>query len=159
MSTPWRLLRNPLHFLALGCGSGLLPRAPGTAGTLAAIPPYLLLRDLPLPLYLLFLAGAFLFGVYLCAYTARRLQLRDPQAVVWDEWVGFWCTMIAVPPRWEWLLLGLVLFRILDIAKPWPIRSLERLGPPGVAIMLDDLGAAAIAWLLLQTCIYVSAFG
>ena len=117
-----RLLRNPLHLLSLGFGSGLSPFAPGTCGTLAAIPLYLLLAQLPFWYYLAAVAVAFAIGVYLCGYTSNALGEHDHGGIVWDEFVGFWITMIAVPVTWQWVLAGFVLFRLFDIAKPWPVR-------------------------------------
>ena len=91
------MLRNPLHFLALGFGSGLAPFAPGTFGTLASIPLYLLLAQLALPYYLAIVVLGFGVGVYLCHYTSSALGVHDHSGIVWDEFVGFWITMIAVP--------------------------------------------------------------
>ena len=142
---PPRLLLNPLHLLSLGFGSGLAPKAPGTWGTAAAIPPYLLLAQLSLPYYLLAVGAAFAVGVFLCAYTSRALGAHDHGAIVWDEFVGFWITMIAVPPDWPWILLGFVLFRIFDIVKPWPISIADAKIGGGLGVMLDDVLAGFFA--------------
>ncbi len=140
-----RLLRNPLHLLSLGFGSGLLPKAPGTWGTAVAIVPYLLLAQLPLPLYLLALAIGFAAGVYLCAFTSRALGVHDHPGIVWDEFVGFWITMTAVPLDWRWILLGFVLFRFFDIVKPWPVKIADARLTGGFGIMLDDVLAGIYA--------------
>lgn len=137
------------HWIAFGFGSGLVPRAPGTAGTLAAIPLWLLLSLLAWPAYLGVLAVLFLIGVWACGRTARDLRSEDPSAIVWDEWVGFLVTMTAVPTDWGWLLAGFLLFRLLDIWKPWPIRWADRSIGGGLGIMLDDLLAGVMAAVLM----------
>ena len=147
---PPRLLRNPLHFLSLGFGSGLSPFAPGTFGTLAAVPLYLLLAQLPLTYYLLAVLGAFTIGVYLCGYTSAALGEHDHSGIVWDEFVGFWITMIAVPATWQWILAGFVLFRLFDIVKPWPVRVADKKMKGGFGIMFDDVLAALYALAGLQ---------
>ena len=106
-------MQNPLHLLSLGFGSGLLPVAPGTFGTLAAIPLYLLMAQLNLPWYLLVVFLGFAVGVFLCQYTSDALGVHDHSGIVWDEFVGYWITMIAVPLAWQWIVAGFVLFRLL----------------------------------------------
>lgn len=149
-------LRDARHFLALGLGSGLVPKAPGTMGTIAAVPLYLLLQNLPLWSYLLVLLAAFLVGIWLCEVTARNLGVHDHPGIVWDEFVGYWLTMTAAPQGWLWLLLGFCLFRIFDILKPWPIRNVDRRVGGGFGIMLDDVLAGIYAWLVLQAVIAFS---
>ena len=144
------LLRNPLHLLSLGLGSGLSPVAPGTCGTLLAIPPYLLLAQLSLPYYLLAVLLAFAAGVYLCGYTSTALGVHDHSGIVWDEFVGFWITMIAVPPTWQWILAGFVLFRLFDIVKPWPVKVADANMKGGFGIMFDDVLAGLYALVGLQ---------
>ena len=147
-----RLLRNPLHFLSLGFGSGLAPFAPGTFGTLAAIPLYLLLAQLALPYYLAIVALGFGVGVYLCHYTSAALGVHDHSGIVWDEFVGFWITMIAVPVTWQWILAGFVLFRVFDIVKPWPVKIADAKMKGGFGIMFDDL----LAGLYALACIHIA---
>ena len=148
------LLRDPRHFLALGFGAGLAPRAPGTFGTLVAIPPYLLLAQLPWPVYLGVTLAAFLLGVYLCGFTSRALGVHDHGGIVWDEVVGFWVTMIALPPQWPLILAGFVLFRLFDIVKPWPVRIADARVSGGFGIMFDDLLAALYALGILHLLLY-----
>lgn len=144
-------LRNPVHLLAFGLGSGCAPRAPGTAGTLLAAVLYLpIFSQLELCLYLPLLGLVILLGVWLCGRTSRDLGVHDHPGIVWDEFAGFWLTMVAAPPGWPWLVAGFVLFRLFDIWKPWPIGWLDRRVGGGLGIMLDDLLAGAFAWLLLQ---------
>jgi phosphatidylglycerophosphatase A len=147
---PPRLLRHPLGLLALGFGSGLIPVAPGTAGTLAAIPLYLLVRDVGLIAYLVVTGVVFLAGIPVCAWAARRLGVHDHPAIVWDEIGGYLVSMIAVPPGWPWVLSGFVLFRLFDITKPWPIRWCDRRVGGGFGIMFDDLLAGVFAAVMLQ---------
>jgi phosphatidylglycerophosphatase A len=150
-----RELLNPASLVALGFGSGLVPVAPGTAGTLAAIPLYLLLQDLPLAAYLGVLAVMLLGGVPVCGYTAGRLGVHDHPAIVWDEVVGYLVTMIAAPAGWQWVAAGFVLFRLFDILKPWPIRWFDRHVHGGAGIMLDDIIAGVFAAAVLQAAAYL----
>ena len=149
------LLRHPVDLLALGFGSGLVPRAPGTAGTLVAMPLYLLLQPLALTVYMPLVALLFLAGIPICAHTARRLGVHDHPGIVWDEIVGYLVTMTFAPPGWQWVAAGFVLFRLFDILKPWPIRWFDRKVAGGFGIMVDDLlagiAAAAVLYLLVIT--------
>lgn len=142
-------LRNPLHLLAFGFGSGLAPKAPGTFGTLAAVPVYLLLQPVQLNLYLVLIAGGFLAGIGICGRTSRDLGVHDHAGIVWDEIVGFLVTMIPVREAWWWILPGFVLFRFFDILKPWPVGWLDRRLQGGLGIMADDLAAGLYAAVLL----------
>src|SRR5690606_36730218 len=147
---PASVFRNPVHFLAFGLGSGAAPVAPGTFGTLAAIPLYLLLDLLPLSWYLLALVLGFALGIWLCERTSRDLGVHDHGGIVWDEFVGFWLTMLAAPSGWQWIVAGFVLFRVFDIWKPFPISWLDRHVKGGLGIMVDDVVAGIYAWLCLQ---------
>ena len=141
----WRLLRRPTHFLALGFGAGLAPVAPGTFGTLAAIPVYLLLARTGTFLYVVVVLGMFALGVWLCRETERALGVHDHPAIVWDEIVGYLVTMFLAPPGWAWVVLGFILFRLFDVWKPFPIRALEQRVRGGLGNMLDDVLAGAYA--------------
>ena len=145
-----RLLREPVHFLALGFGSGLSPFAPGTFGTLAAIPIYLICRPFSLSVYLVITALLFVIGIAICGFSARKLGVHDHPGIVWDEVVGYLVTMTAAPVGWQWVVIGFVLFRFFDIIKPWPIRVIDRRVEGGFGIMFDDLLAGMMAALLLQ---------
>ena len=142
--------RNPIHVLAFGLGSGAAPKAPGTFGTLAAVAFYVPLSYLSLDLYLLVLLLSAVVGVYLCGKTAQDLGVHDHGGIVWDEFVGFWITMVAAPAGWVWILVGFVLFRIFDIAKPWPINWIDKKVAGGFGIMLDDVIAGLMAAAVLQ---------
>lgn len=154
---PAPIWNSPPRLLACGFGSGAAPYAPGTVGTLAAIPLYLLLAPLPMHLYLLVTAALFALGVWACHSTARSFGVHDHGGIVWDEFVGYLLTMTAAPQGWQWPLAGFVLFRLFDILKPWPIRWLDRRVPGGFGIMLDDLAAGAYALLAMQLLAYAAA--
>lgn len=146
------LIANPVHWLAFGFGSGLSPKAPGTAGTVAAIPLYLLLAMLPLGWYLLAMLVTFVVGVYLCDKTSKDMGVHDHPGIVWDEFVGYWITMIAAPAGWLWVLLGFVFFRTFDVLKPWPIRWLDTHVHGGFGIMIDDVLAGVMALACMNLC-------
>jgi phosphatidylglycerophosphatase A len=145
-----QLYSNPVHALAFGFGSGLASRAPGTCGTLAAIPIFLLICQLPALYYLLFVLVAVLLGIYLCGKTAQDLRVHDHSGIVWDEMAGYWLTMLMIPVSWHSLLAGFLLFRLFDIWKPFPIRWLDQHVSGGFGIMADDVLAGFFAWLCLS---------
>lgn len=153
--TPRQIFSNPVYLLAFGFGSGLSPRAPGTAGTLVGVIIYVLLTPVAFWLYLLITAVLFVLGIFISGYTARKLGVEDPGAVNWDEIAGYLIAMIAVPQAlrmpygWWWVFAGFVLFRVFDIWKPWPIRWFDRTIKGGLGIMLDDLVAAVFTGVLL----------
>lgn len=144
------VLTSPVHFLAFGLGSGLAPKAPGTFGTLAAVPFYWLLAMLPLWAYGLAVVMAAIAGVWICGESSRRLGVHDHGGIVWDEFVGLWITLFAAPQGWLWLIVGFALFRLFDIWKPWPIRMADRQVSGGFGIMLDDILAGLYALASLQ---------
>jgi len=143
-------MRNPVHFLAFGFGSGLSPKAPGTMGTLVALPIWYLLAQLPLWGYLLALLVVIAVGPYLCGRTAEDLGEHDHGGIVWDEIAGFLLTMVLVPVGLWTALAGFALFRLFDIVKPWPISWLDKHVHGGTGIMVDDLLAGLYAGLCLH---------
>ncbi len=147
---PSTLFTDPVHFLAFGFGSGLSPVAPGTFGTLAAVALYLPLAMLPLWAYLAVVAVASVAGVFICGTSAERLGVHDHGGIVWDEFAGFWLAMAGAPAGWPWVVAGFLLFRLFDIAKPWPIRWLDQQVGGGLGIMVDDLLAGIYALVILQ---------
>lgn len=147
--TPTRILSDPALFLAFGFGSGLAKKAPGTFGTLAAIPLYLLFVQTDLLIYSLLTISVTVVGVWICGVAAEKLGEHDFGGIVWDEIAGFLITMWLVPFSWQNLLLGFVLFRIFDIVKPWPIKWIDRQVHGGLGIMLDDVLAGIFAGGLL----------
>ncbi len=160
---PPDILRHPVQLLAFGLGSGLSPKAPGTAGTLAAVPLFLLvsaaLADTASPLlwYSVFILATAIAGVWICDRASAQLGVHDHPGIVWDEFVGFWITMWALPSGWVWLLAGFVAFRIFDILKPWPIGPLDRKVGGGFGIMIDDIVAGLMACACLHLVVWMVA--
>lgn len=154
-TTPRSVWTNPIHFLAFGFGAGAIPFAPGTFGTIIAIPLYLLISHCSLLCYSIILLIVILAGIWLCDVTERAMDAHDPGGIVWDEIAGFLLTMLAVPHGWQWIVAGFLLFRLFDIWKPWPIRWLDRHVNGGLGIMVDDLLAAVYAWIILQVAVWL----
>lgn len=145
-----RVWQDPVYFIAFGFGSGLMPAAPGTWGTVAAIPVYLLMMHMHWSVYL-FITLLFLgLGVWVSDKVSQDLGVHDYKGIVWDEVVGYLLTMFLAPQGLLWIVLGFVLFRIFDIWKPQPIRMVDIKVKGGLGIMLDDVAAAVPAWLILQ---------
>ena len=144
-----KLMREPVHLIAFGFGAGLSPWAPGTFGTLVAIPIVLFVMQFGFAAHLGFALFASVFGIYVCGESARRLAVHDHPGIVWDEIAGFAFTMLAVPASPYWTVAGFTLFRILDIWKPWPIREADHSLHGGLGIMLDDILAGVFAAAIL----------
>lgn len=142
------LLRSPANFFALGFGAGLSARAPGTVGSLAALPFFFALQSLGATAYFFVLLAAFFAGIYFCARAADSLG-HDHPAIVWDEMVGMWVALFPAAHSWSAVAAGFLLFRAFDIFKPPPIRQSERVRG-GAGIMLDDLLAGIFANVVLQ---------
>ena len=140
----WRfLLSHPAHLVAFGFGLGLMPVAPGTWGTLLALPIYWLVSPRLEPVeYLLMLAVLFALGVWVCEVTGRAIGVSDHGGMVWDETVAFLLVLFFVPATLPWQAAAFLLFRLFDILKPPPIRYYERTFKSGFGVMLDDLVAA-----------------
>lgn len=155
MSLTKTVFQSPVHIVAFGFGSGLAPFAPGTFGTLAAIPLYWILSLFPLWFYLVVVLIAAIAGIWICGESAKRLGVHDHGGIVWDEFVGFWITMIAAPSGLIWLLVGFVLFRVFDIWKPWPIYMADDKIHGGLGIMLDDVIAGIYAFGVMQVLAFV----
>ena len=152
---PDSVWRNPIHFLAFGCGSGTVDKAPGTFGTLAAIPLYLLIQDLSVSNYFLVLILSALAGIFICGKTSHDLGVHDHSGIVWDEFVGYWITMWMAPEGWSYIILGFILFRIFDIWKPWPISLADKHVHGGFGIMFDDILAGIFAFFALQGVVHL----
>jgi phosphatidylglycerophosphatase A len=144
--------RHPVHWLALGFGSGLTPKAPGTAGTVIAIPLVYLTAAQSFSVRLLILAILIIAGIWICDKSAKLLGVHDHGSIVWDEIAGFYMTMVFLPFSLLSLLLGFAAFRLFDILKPWPIKQLDAHVQGGLGIMLDDLVAAVFAGGLILLC-------
>ncbi|HEX7340085.1 MAG TPA: phosphatidylglycerophosphatase A [Rhodanobacteraceae bacterium] len=150
------LLTHPAGWIACGFGSGLAPRAQGTLGSLVAIIPWWFLwRDLGAPAYGLMLVLAFALGVWACGESGRRIAFSDHRALVWDEFVGQWITLWpAVFAPWWAIVAGFVLFRLFDVAKPWPVGWLDKHVKGGAGVMLDDVAAGIVGGVVLVVILY-----
>lgn len=151
-----RLLRDPGHFIALGAGSGLIPKAPGTAGTVVGVALYWPLSALDQTIYLAVVIALFVVGIPLCSRTAAKLGVHDHPAIVWDEIVGYLLTMAFTTASLRSCIIAFMAFRIFDIFKPWPIGVLDRSVGGGTGIMLDDALAAMYAGLVVVFIEYLS---
>jgi phosphatidylglycerophosphatase A len=150
------LVAHPAHFIALGFGSGLAPKAPGTFGTLASLALYWLLALVLPPLVIAFLAiPLFFLGVWACDVTGRALGVQDHGAMVWDEIVAFLPLAALASATWWLQVVAFLLFRLFDIWKPYPIRLVERNVKGGMGVMVDDLIAAAYAYVVFILFILV----
>lgn len=147
--TPRQILSDPVLFLAFGFGSGLAKKAPGTFGTVAAIPVYWLFVQSGFLFYSVLTVIVTVTGIWICGIAAEKLDEHDFGGIVWDEIAGYLITMWLVPFSWQAAALGFVLFRIFDILKPWPIKWVDQKVHGGLGIMLDDVLAAVFAGALL----------
>ncbi len=153
------LLRDPGHLLAFGFGSGLLPAAPGTWGTVVAVPLFWSLSDWTLLGYLCVVVVIGALSVWVCGRTARFLGVHDDRAIVADEIVGFLVAMIGVPFTAGTVVLGFILFRAFDVLKPWPIGLLDRRLRGGLGIVADDVAAGIYAAVSMQVAVRMGLFG
>lgn len=147
-------LKKFSHFCALGFGLGLAPKAPGTFGTLAALPFIFLTMGQSLWLQLALAIAICLFGFWVCGQAAKDVGVHDHPAIVWDEVAGFYITMMAVTINLQTLVVGFILFRFFDIVKPWPIKLLDKHVKGGFGIMVDDILAGVFSLICLQLIIY-----
>lgn len=146
------LLATPAGWLACGFGSGLTPVAQGTFGSLAALLPWLLLRELALPLYVIVLLLGFGVGVWACNVASRAIGVADHRSIVWDEFIGQWIALLpllVVAAPWWTIVVGFALFRLFDVWKPWPISWLDRRVKGGLGVMIDDVIAGVFAAVVL----------
>ena len=144
------MLRHPAHFIAFGGGAGLAPYAPGTFGTLLALPIFWFAgASLDPAAYLAVLAALFAIGVWACGVTGRALRMPDYGGMVWDETVAFLLVLFFTPVHGYWQAFAFLLFRVFDIVKPPPIRYYERMFKGGWGVMIDDVAAAFYTLMVL----------
>lgn len=144
------MLQHPAHVIAMGFGAGLSPAAPGTVGTLVALPfGLLLLRHFPQWSYLALCAVLALVGIWACDVTGRNLRAPDHGSMVWDEIVAFLVVLFFVPGSAIAQAFAFLLFRLFDIVKVPPARWIDRHWKNGVGVMADDFVAAFYAVLVL----------
>lgn len=152
------LLSHPAHFFALGFGSGLAKKAPGTFGTVVGLPLFWLIHHYTITIQLTLISLLFLAGIYFCDKTGQALGVSDHGSIVWDEIVAMMLVLTFADHQWQWWLIAFLLFRLFDIWKPFPIRQCDAKVKGGLGVMLDDLLAAiytilslkALAWIITQ---------
>jgi phosphatidylglycerophosphatase A len=145
------LWKYPVHFLAYGLGSGFIPFAPGTMGSLVGVAIFWFMARLSTLGYAAITLVMAIAGIFICDQTAGDMGKVDPGVIVWDEIVGILVAMFLLPLRWRWILTGFILFRLFDIWKPFPINLVEHKLSGGLGIMLDDILAAFYTLLILHT--------
>jgi len=150
------LLSHPAHLCALGFGTGLAKKAPGTFGTLVGLPFYWLISGLGVYSQLAIIFAMFLIGIYFCDKTGKALGVSDHGGIVWDEIVAIMLVLTVTPYQWQWWLMAFVLFRLFDIWKPAPIRQCDAKVKGGFGVMLDDLLAAVYAIISLKILLWLS---
>lgn len=147
---PRSVWEKPSHFIAFGFGSGAVPFAPGTFGTLMAIPFYLVLQSLSLSMYLFLVILITIASMWLCDKVSKEINVHDHSGMCLDEIVGFLVTMIGAPHGFIWIVLGFALFRLFDIWKPWPIRYVDEQVKGGIGVILDDVIAGIYSLIILH---------
>lgn len=149
-----KVFSRPDYLIAYGFGSGLVPKAPGTAGSLLALLIFIPVLSLPIMAQLAIIVATLLVGIPLSGRVAEDLSLKDPAGIVIDEFVGMWIALLFLPSL-LWLLPAFLLFRLFDIAKPWPVGLLDRSLGGGLGIMMDDVAAGLYALGTLQLTHYI----
>ncbi len=144
------LLSHPAHFFALGFGSGLAPKAPGTLGTLVGFPLFWLISNYTFNTQLMITTTLFIMGVYVCDKTGKVLGVADYGGIVWDEIVAMMLVLTFTPLNWFWWFAAFLLFRLFDIWKPDPICYFDAKLKNGFGVMFDDLLAAIYAILVMK---------
>jgi phosphatidylglycerophosphatase A len=142
------ILKNPHHMIALGFGTGLYKKAPGTLGTLVAIPFFIAINKVDIYLQLLFVVMVFILGIWSSNVTSTSLKLKDPSCIVIDEIAAFLLLLILISPNLYQLIYAFILFRLFDIWKPYPISWIENRYSGGFGIMIDDIAAALMALII-----------
>ncbi len=147
----WKfLLQRPAHFFALGFGAGLSKVAPGTLGTLVALPLFSILMQAPELVHYTTILVLFVLGIPLCEVAGKNLGVSDHGSIVWDEIVAMLLVLEFTPLAWQWWVVAFLLFRLFDIWKPFPIRQCDAKLKGGFGVMFDDLLAAIYAIITLK---------
>jgi phosphatidylglycerophosphatase A len=151
MSIDAKHLKHPYAWIALGFGAGLLPKAPGTAGSLlAAILWWFLMADQPVLWQLGVIVGGFVLGVQASQWMITRTGIQDPGFIVWDEFIGQWLALLLLPKTLLWYAIGFALFRLFDIVKRGPVGWADRRFKGGFGVMFDDALAGVLAFVVAQ---------
>jgi len=151
------LIAHPAHFLALGFGSGLAPKAPGTFGTIVGFPLFYCIMNDAISMQLTIIATAFIIGIYCCDVAGKALGISDHGSIVWDEIVAMMLVLTITPNQWQWWLIAFALFRLFDIWKPFPIRQCDAKLKGGFGVMFDDLLAAVYAMISLKGLLWMTS--
>lgn len=151
-NTVWK---KPTHFIAFGFGAGTLPKAPGTFGTLAAIPFYLAMQQLSHISYFVLLIVIILASIWLCEKVSREIHIHDHQGMCLDEIAGYLVTMFAAPHGIKWIMIGFILFRLFDIFKPPPIKYIDEKINGGIGMILDDVVAGIYSMIIIHILSWV----
>lgn len=147
---PASVWKKPSHFIAFGFGTGAMPVAPGTFGTLIAVPFYLAFRSLPLAAYIVLVLFITIGSMWLCERVSHEIDVHDHQGMCLDEIVGYLVTMTGAPHGIGWIILGFILFRIFDIWKPWPIDYIDKHVSGGFGMILDDVLAGVYSLIFIK---------
>jgi len=147
---PESIWQHPLHFIAFGFGSGACPFAPGTLGTLFAVPFYLIACAFGDKVYAFLTLIFVLMSIYVCAKASQAVLVDDHQGMCLDEFAGFFVTMLFLPHTYIWIIAGFILFRLFDIWKPWPISYIDQHMHGGFGMIFDDVIAGVFACAILQ---------
>ena len=145
-----RALEKLIVFTGTGAFTGYFPVMPGTAGTVAGVFIYLAIAHLITPVYLFLTLLFILFSVWISDRTEKFFKKKDPPEVVIDEIAGYLVTMLSFPAEWKYIVVGFILFRILDIVKPYPANHINNSMEGGWGIVLDDIVAGMYANIGLQ---------
>ena len=149
-AAPDSIWQKPSHFIAFGFGSGAAPFAPGTFGTLIAVPFYLAICHLPILLYISLVTIITIASMWLCEHVSQEINVHDHQGMCLDEVVGYLITMIGAPQGLIWIVLGFIFFRVFDIWKPWPINYIDTHVSGGFGMILDDAFAGFYSIIMLK---------
>ena len=144
------LFAHPAHFFALGFGSGLAQKAPGTFGTIVGLPLFWLISGQSLNTQFAIIALLFVIGIYFCDVAGKNIGVSDHGSIVWDEIVAMLLVLALTPFSAAYWLVAFLLFRLFDIWKPFPIRQFDAKLKNGFGVMFDDLLAAIYAVLTLM---------
>ena len=151
-------MKHFILILATGFGVGYSPIAPGTLGTLVAIPVYYFLSNISSPIYEITLVGFFFLSVWISENAEIYFGKKDDQRIVIDEMMGFLITMLWVPKTIHFIIIAFFLFRFFDILKPFPIRHLEKRFKGGFGVILDDVMAGVYGNIILQMILVIKLF-
>lgn len=152
---PNKTWQDPFYFIAFGFGSGASPIAPGTMGTLMAIPFYLMMKPLSDTTYFVLVVVLFVLAVLISEKVSREIEVHDHPGMCLDEFIGYFITMFHAPSGWIWILLGFIFFRFFDIWKPWPIYILDQKIHGGLGMIVDDAVAGLFSLILIQIISFV----